>query len=53
MAPGERIHHFRKRMKMTQRNLGQLLGFPASSADVRMAQYESEDRNPRAMLACE
>ena len=52
MAAGERIHHFRKRMKMTQRNLGQLLGFPASSADVRMAQYESEDRNPRATLAC-
>lgn len=46
MATGERIHHFRKRMKMTQRYLGQLLGFPANSADVRMAQYESEDRNP-------
>ena len=53
MATGERIHHFRKRMKMTQRYLGQLLGFPANSADVRMAQYESEDRNPKADLTAQ
>ena len=46
MATGERIRRFRKRLGMTQRYLGQLLGCPASSADVRMAQYESEDRNP-------
>ena len=36
MATGERIRRFRKRLGMTQRYLGQLLGFPASSADVRM-----------------
>ncbi len=35
---------------MIQRYTGQLLSFPASSADVRMAQYESEDRNPKAGL---
>lgn len=50
IATGERIRRFRKRLGMTQRYLGQLLGFPASSADVRMAQYESEDRNPKADL---
>ncbi|MBQ8161745.1 MAG: helix-turn-helix transcriptional regulator [Clostridia bacterium] len=53
MANGERIRHFRKRMKMTQRYLGQLLGFPTNSADVRMAQYESEDRNPKADLTAQ
>ncbi len=53
MATGERIRRFRKRPGMTQRYLGQLLGFPASSADVRMAQYESEDRNPKADLTAQ
>ena len=53
MATGERIRRFRKRLGMTQRYLGQLLGFPASSADVRMAQYESEDRNPKADLTAQ
>ena len=53
MATGERIHRFRKRLGMTQRYLGQLLGFPANSADVRMAQYESEDRNPKADLTAQ
>ena len=53
MATGERIRRFRKRLGMTQRYLGQLLGFPASSADVRMAQYESEDRNPTADLTAQ
>ena len=53
MATGERIHRFRKRLGMTQRYLGQLLGFPVNSADVRMAQYESEDRNPKADLTAQ
>ena len=53
MATGERIHRFRKRLGMTQRYLGQLLGFPANSADVRMAQYESEDRNPKTDLTAQ
>lgn len=35
---------------MTQKYLGMLLGFPPTSADVRMAQYESEDRTPKADL---
>ena len=44
MATGERIRFFRTLRGMTQKYLGMLLGFPPTSADVRMAQYESEDR---------
>ena len=50
MATGERIRFFRNLRGMTQKALGTLLGFPPSSADVRMAQYESEDRTPKADL---
>lgn len=50
MATGERIRFFRNLRGMTQKALGTLLGFPASSADVRMAQYESEDRTPKSEL---
>ncbi len=50
MATGERIRFFRTLRGMTQKYLGTLLGFPPSSADVRMAQYESEDRTPKADL---
>ena len=48
MATGERIRFFRTLRGMTQKYLGLLLGFPESSADVRLAQYESEDRTPKA-----
>ena len=47
MATGERIRFFRTLRGMTQKYLGLLLGFPESSADVRLAQYESEDRTPK------
>lgn len=50
MATGERIRFFRTLRGMTQKYLGLLLGFPESSADVRLAQYESEDRTPKADL---
>ena len=50
MATGERIRFFRTLRGMTQKYLGLLLGFPESSADVRLAQYESEDRTPKAEL---
>ena len=33
--------------------LGMMLGFPPASADVRMAQYESEDRTPKADLTAQ
>ena len=50
MATGERIRFFRTLRGMTQKYLVLLLGFPESSADVRLAQYESEDRTPKAEL---
>ena len=42
MAIGERIHFFRIMRGMTQKYLGMLVGFPERSADVRLAQYETE-----------
>lgn len=50
MAIGERIHFFRTLRGMTQKYLGQLLGFPEKSADVRLAQYETGTRSPKADL---
>ena len=50
MAIGERIHFFRNMRCMTQKYLGQLLGFPEKSADVRLAQYETGARTPKADL---
>ena len=50
MATGERIRFFRTLRGMTQKYLGIELGFPDNSADVRLAQYECEDRTPKADL---
>ena len=50
MAIGERIHYFRNKCGMTQKQLGKLLGFPEKSADVRLAQYETGSRSPKADL---
>ena len=50
MAIGERIHFFRTMRGMTQKYLGMLLGFPERSADVRLAQYETGARTPKADL---
>lgn len=50
MAIGERIHFFRTMRGMTQKYLGLLMGFPEKSADVRMAQYETSSRTPKADL---
>ena len=47
MAIGERIHFFRSMRGMTQKYLGQLMGFPEKSADVRLAQYETGTRTDR------
>lgn len=35
---------------MTQKYLGTIVGFPARSADVRLAQYETGTRKPKAEL---
>ena len=50
MAIGERIHFFRTMRGMTQKYLGMLLGFPEKSADVRLAQYETGTRSPKAEI---
>ena len=49
-AIGERIHFFRLLRGMTQKYLGMALGFPEKSADVRIAQYETGSRTPKADL---
>ena len=35
---------------MTQKYLGQVVGFPEKTADIRMAQYESGSRTPKTYL---
>jgi len=50
MAIGERIHFFRILRGMTQKYLGTVVGFPERSADVRLAQYETGTRKPKAEL---
>lgn len=53
MAIGQRIKLFRNKKGMTQKQLGELLGFLGKTSDVRMAQYESEARIPKSDLVKE
>lgn len=50
MGIGERIRFFRNLRGMTQKYLGTVVGFPEKTADIRMAQYESGSRTPKADL---
>lgn len=50
MAIGERIRFIRNLRGMTQKWLGQAVGFPQKTADIRMAQYESGSRTPKEDL---
>ena len=50
MAIGERIHYFRLQRGMTQKQLGDAVGFTENTADVRIAQYESGVRTPKAEI---
>lgn len=50
MAIGERIRFFRNLRGMTQKYLGTVVDFPEKTADIRMAQYESGSRAPKADL---
>ncbi len=50
MAIGERIRFFRNLKGMTQKYLGMQVGFPEKTADIRIAQYESGCRTPKADL---
>ena len=53
MAIGKRIKFCRNRKGMTQKQLGEILGFLGKTSDVRMAQYESEARAPKHDLVKE
>lgn len=46
MTLGARIRYFRNLRGMTQKQLGRLMGYTDDTADVRIAQYESESRKP-------
>ena len=50
MAIGERINYLRNHLGMTQKYLGLEIGFPVASADVRIAQYETGSRTPKAEI---
>ena len=47
MAIGERIKRIRNLRKLTQKELGLAVGFDENTADVRIAQYESNTRTPK------
>ena len=51
MAISERIHFFRTKNNMTMKELGNRLGFSEKTADVRIAQYETAKRLPKADTA--
>ena len=53
MAIGERIRYIRKLNGLKQRDLGVSVGFDDKSADIRIAQYESGARTPKADLVSE
>lgn len=47
---GEAIKDIRKTRGITQKQLGIMVGFPESTADIRIAQYESGSRQPKQEL---
>ena len=50
MAINERIRFFRKLKGITQKKLGCYVGFSEKTADIRIAQYETEARIPKEDL---
>ena len=52
MSSGKCIRRFRLKRGMTQKALGMAVGFPAKTADIRLAQYESGARTPKHELLC-
>ena len=50
ILPGSSQLFFRNLRGMTQKYLGMMVGFPERSADIRLAQYESETRTPKAEI---
>ncbi len=51
MAVGDRIKRARNLRGMTQKELGIAIGFEEKSADIRIAQYESNTRTPKGRAA--
>lgn len=47
MIIGDRIKRFRNKKGLTQKELGEAIGFDSTTADVRIAQYEKGTRNPK------
>ena len=50
MAVGDRIKRARNLRGMTQKELGIAIGFEEKSADIRIAQYESNTRTPKDVM---
>ncbi len=50
MLSGDRIKKIRKLRGLTQKELGIAVGFERETADIRIAQYESNNRTPKANL---
>jgi len=50
MQFGTRLKQARKHRGLTQKELGMMVGFDEKTADVRIAQYESETRLPKEEL---
>lgn len=48
MTIGERIKELRKLRGLTQKQLGIAVDFDEKNADIRIAQYESGTRTPKA-----
>lgn len=46
MKIGQKIKAVRCHRNMTQKALGEAIGYPESSADIRIAQYEAGNRRP-------
>lgn len=47
---GEKLRYLRRKNNLTQKQLGMAVGFPENTADVRIAQYETNARTPREEL---
>lgn len=50
MYLGSRLKFFRNLRRMTQKQLGLQAGYPNSSADIRIAQYETDSRAPKPKI---
>lgn len=47
---GEKLRYLRRKNNLTQKQLGMAVGFPENTADVRIAQYETNARMPKEAL---